>query len=438
VAGRSAVGRLCAWARGAPAARALNGLGHGATWRLLVAAACVAALAGAVMAQPPGPPPGGEGRPGPAPVPGDVIPLELQHPCMFLNAAEIEAARDKVRNDPVFRDMYDALVADADLLRRREPHPVPGPFSHSIEGPLNADGTDDGPTDTARAETDFSAARNLAIVYALSGDEAYADKVVEIASSWVARMEPEWPKTRLAAFELARHLPALMYAVDLCWGSAYASADFREEFKAWIRPMAEGARRRHLNSLPTQTATNLCFIAAAGVTLEDRSFLDFAYNSADNIDCFQGYFRGSKDTNTGDKMPALFSGSGEAYYESKSADPIGGAMELLRAMICVAEIARHQGVDLYPFQHKGCGLEQALLFYAPGFDGTKDNPLARSPFRGSTSEAAIYEIGYARYGRPEFAAVLRRQGRELVDAVTLGPVALTHGVAALATSDPAG
>lgn len=357
-------------------------------------------------------------------------PAPFTHPCMYLNADEIGRLRERMANDASARTMADRVVAGADQLLSRAPAPVSGPFKNVLIPPLPSDPSQVATITThgQMARRDLTAARDLGIAYALTGDEKYAAKVAELASAWVGAMEAKLPNTYSAWLAVAQTLPALYYAVDLCWNSPSVTDELKGQINAWAGAIAAQAKEKHLLCTPYLTAFNLNLIAASGVICEDRALVDFAFAAPDNPDTFQGLFRGSKDASTGKKMPGLFDGNGKANYETNQDAPVSRAIQVLKALTYVAELARHQGQDLYAFEHRGAGLRRAYLYYAPDFDGTRRAP-DLSPFRGAKGDAAVYELAFARYGEPAMLSVLRALGRDLVDPHVLGPIGLTHGVA---------
>lgn len=356
-------------------------------------------------------------------------PAAFDHPCMYLNADEIARLRERIASDAPARTMADRLVAGADQLLARTPEPVAGPFRNVLIPPLPSDPSQVTPITThgQLARRDLTAARDLGIAYALTGDEKYAAKVAEFASAWAGAMEARLPNTYSAWLALAQTLPALYYAVDLCWNSPSITGDLKGQIKAWAGAIAAQAREKHPLCTPYLTAFNLNLIAASGIICEDRGLVEFAYNAPDNPDTFQGLFRGSKDAATGKKMPGLFDGNGKANYEANQDAPVSRAIQVIKALTYVAELARHQGQDLYAFEYRGAGLRSAYLYYAPDFDGTRKAP-DLSPFRGAKGDAAVYELAFARYGEPAMLSVIRALGRDLVDPHVLGPIGLTHGV----------
>jgi hypothetical protein len=118
--------------------------------------------------------------------------------------------------------------------------------------------------------------------------------------------------------------------------------------------------------------------------------------------------------------------TGQSAFEKGDPDEVKRAMHVLKALYYVAELARHQGQDFYAFESKGRGLRKPLLYYAPQFDGSVKNARNRSEFR-LVQDVSLYELGWTRYQAPEFARVIARNGRPVMDPDLLGPVGLTHG-----------
>lgn len=339
------------------------------------------------------------------------------HPNMYLNAAEIEAIRAKVRDagDPVWRETQEALLRKCEGLLALESQPVSGQYQR-VKPPLLGEpppaGPDGGPTHYERAIRDCYAARDLGLAYALTGDERYAQKVLAFGQAWAEKMEPTWPDDYQSMREITRTLPALFYGVDLAWNSPSFNPEARKAIQDWAGTLAKNLAQIHVLATPDITGWDLNLFLAVGVVAEDRQWLDFVYNSNTNPDTFQRL------------LPQLFNSEGELVFESRGPDQLQRSMQSLKSFVYTAEIALHQGVDLYNLEIDGRSLKKSLLHFAPFFTGEKKWPNL-VPFRGWDQDACIYELAAHVWEDPAFRAVLKARGRKAYDWHILGPVSLT-------------
>ena len=106
----------------------------------------------------------------------------------------------------------------------------------------------------------------------------------------------------------------------------------------------------------------------------------------------------------------------------------------------VAEIARHNNIDLYSWKDsQGVNLINALDFHAPFYNKTNDWyqnnttewPYCTLPMKCFVGQATdIFEIGYSMFKKSAYKNAINRWGRNsnaVYDERTMGNVTLTHG-----------
>lgn len=356
------------------------------------------------------------------------------HPRMYLDDRDIMALHARIRaGEQPWRAAYDKLVAAAGRAMampgasvvRQGPVP-PGYSAHAYytEQPYcgweraTSNGPDcrDGQVNPRQDREDFvalrdmsAAVRDLALAYQLTGGTHYARKAVELIRIWCVdpqtRMEPGFSNIQ-SWFELPFVTPQLLYGADLLYHYPGWNQHEQRTFLGWVRQLATSAGARTFDNNFENWRINL--VAAAGVLLEDDTLL------ADAFDRYR------------DVMVVQMSSSGQLLEELDRATSLTYSLSVLAAMLQVAEIARHNGEDLYGYQDAdGRSLLRALDYHVAYVlrPDTWRYPQQRR-FYGEYS--GLFELAYAHWPQSAFATVIRRRGRPL-DLEVLGPVTLTHG-----------
>ncbi len=350
-------------------------------------------------------------------------PVGAQSPSMFVNESEIAAVRALAEGgkEP-WASTLEALLADCDGFLRARPTPVQGRFTYRPPLPRPGEPTDGNPSDEEKARRDSQIVRDLGLAYALTGKEAYAEKAVEFVSAWVASMEPVWPFDReyRAPMAVDTTLPAMFYGYDLLAGSAPRTPEFDGRMAEWAGGLVDTCKPHHTQAWVDSTAWNMTFILCGSIVSGRPENFDFVYGKTDNEDTFQSLLPALFDKDG--KLAALFASD---RFQGKD---VYDAVRILKAFTYVAEIARHQGTDLYDWGRDGRSLRQSCAAYAPYFNGQLALPGVRSFPIGRDADACIFEIAHSQWPDREFEAVVKHLYSETLgyDVDILGPVGLTH------------
>ncbi len=349
--------------------------------------------------------------------------LAAEGPSLFLNQTEIAEIRGVIHQgrEP-WRSSYEALLRACDASLQAQPDPVKGRFIYQPPLPLLPEALAGVPrSDADRMRADARIARNLGLAYALSGNEAYAAKAIEFVTAWAGSMEPTWPAGGKleAAMAVNTTIPALLYGYDLTAGSAARTPEVERQVQAWAGGLLDTCRTGYSATSDAETMPwNMTFYCVAAVVAGRGGELVFVYGKTKNEDTFQSLY------------PLIFDKSGplnRKYTESTAGNQdIYDGIRVVKAFAYVAEIARHQGTDLYNWVGNGRGLRKSLSAYAPYFSGQKPLEGVKGFPLGRDLDAAVYEIAYAVWPDVEFERVIQFLDRPGYDPDILGPVALTH------------
>ena len=351
---------------------------------------------------------------------------DVTTPAIFTDEAALIAVRDRTDKEPY-------AAAARDLLRRAgkafalQPQSVTSvgampesgdahdfftapPYQHGKE---SRDGVVNAKADRAdyrAADVLADAVRDLALAYAMTGEARYADKALALIRFWTldpeTRMSPRYTNGQ-SRIELSVTMPALFYGASVLWDYPGWTGEERGAFEAWVRAFMVSAQTwSRENNFENW---RLVALASAAALLQDADVLARAF----------------------DRWRALLDGQvaadGSLPHELGRTGSLSYSAYALLAMVEVAEIARHHGIDLYGYASPGGrSLKRVLDFHAPYvLDPARwPHPQTKS-YRGAN--AALYEVAYAATGDPLYLEVVRRYGRPLYEGRVMGPVTLTHG-----------
>jgi hypothetical protein len=257
-----------------------------------------------------------------------------------------------------------------------------------------------------------NAVRNLGLAYAFTGDAVYAKKVVELLRVWCVDektyMEPKLTNGQ-SHIELYITMPGMIYGGFLVLESGVWDGGVQKRWLDWVRAFSENARGvTHKNNFENW---RLVLLSTVGVTLGDQTLLDEVFTQWRSIIDWQ------------------MSPEGWMVHETGRTKSLDYSTYALNAMSLTAELARQQGVDLYGYTlDDGRGLEFTLDHHAPFVIHPETWPHEQiAPYKGDN--AAIFELAYARFQKPEYKAAIEKWGRPMFEKRIAGPVTLTHGVA---------
>ncbi|OGG46667.1 MAG: hypothetical protein A3F84_07435 [Candidatus Handelsmanbacteria bacterium RIFCSPLOWO2_12_FULL_64_10] len=314
----------------------------------------------------------------------------FRRPAMYLNASEIAAVKGRLGRQPWAR-AYDRLLDSAAVAMRRAPDPVRGDYA---------------PADRPRLFRDCSAVRDLGLTFALTGEEPYARKAAACLLTWSGAMSPRFPSPSSVP-DLCAALAAMFYGVDLIWRSRGFTGEDKARLAAWADGLACDLKERSPAPCDPAAGWALTFFAASALVVEDPAWFDLAFDGFRPV------------------LAAQIEPDGTVSRQQGRDEGLRDSLLTLKALTCVAEIARHQGIDLYNAGVDGRSLKAACLRHAPFL--LRDEAWPGAERVVGESHAELYEIAFRVWGEAAFAEVLRRRGRNAWDGRILGPVVLTHG-----------
>lgn len=348
---------------------------------------------------------------------------DFVHPNMYIDVNNIEAIKENVRYDQQpWKLAYDDVMKQANdslnipiqsVTFYGKIPPSRDIHDYWTDALYLSDGIVDSDSDRKdyRSATKLgTAVRSLGLAYALTGESKYADKAIQLINGWTVnpstRMNPRFTNSQ-SKIEISMSIPSIFYGADLIWNYHGWTQSDKEAFKEWTTQITKSAK--------TWSARNnfenwrLVLISSASVITKD-------------IDDRQYVF---------DRWTTIISGQmnldGSLKYELERTNSLSYSMMALDAMVQTAEIARHQGVDLYNYKlPDGRGLESALDYHAPyATDPSTWKYQQISPYKGST--ASLYELAYTFKKKTVYKNVIDKWERPMYEEIVMGPVTLTHG-----------
>ncbi|MCF6325345.1 MAG: alginate lyase family protein, partial [Gammaproteobacteria bacterium] len=377
-----------------------------------------------------------------------------QHPNILINAEEIAAIKSKisvsqegvVTGEEPWVSAYEKLISQADTA-------LTLPMMSVTFGGSNVCGSNNdrlyctGAFSGGTNEYDFwqgawpigAGVRDLGMAYAFTGDVKYADHLIRLVKAWAidptTGMLPRFSNNQ-AVINLTPSITGLIYGVDLAWNySGWNSAD-KVAFKSWVLSFgrkavnAFGQDERNAASNNFENWRN-AFLVITGAFTDDEELLAIGYDKFQRAITWQVHCTGRMNQEYG--RTERWAGRGYSLYA-------------MHAMTITAEVARHQGVDLYNYatkiQYQGwtqdnqkgdCGtsrgLKTALDFHAPFFSGAEPWPrfIIAGTALNSEHGMGIYELAYSIWQEEQYLDVVNEWGRPLgTNNWPLGVVTLTH------------
>ena len=269
------------------------------------------------------------------------------------------------------------LIADADNALEEKPNPAVNLDIPGTEGPFV--------DDTARAY-------NLALAYALTGDERYAQGARDIIMAWVDTTEtlvnacPEHGGCQTSLI-VARVVPGFVFAADLLQGSNAFSAADAAALKTWLKDLI-------LPELPTR----------------DGNWGDAGDFSRTAINAYLGDdagFAAALDE-WKSRMDAVPSDGHLPDEVRRGTDGLSYTQEALMYKIGVARIAELRGVDLWTYVGKGgATLKTAVDLLATYGVRPDDWPFARNV--SVPSPSPMWEIAYQHWQDPAWIRIFAEE-----------------------------
>ncbi len=305
-------------------------------------------------------------------------------------------------------------------------------------------------------------ARDLALAYHLGGREEHALAAIRILDAW-SRSTP-LPGTQLAddmkgspgiGMYVGRGTFPMMYAADLLWDHHGFSGAPREAFTQWMKALVPVIKSGIMKweekgyygrqDFQNHLAAHTLGLTAIATLLGDRELLQYAIDSPENPRDFRELIAGlilmpGDAVHQREPATAPAPQAGEIYDRYRHhTGPIRGlqyAHLSLGLLSMVAEIGRHNGMDLWNYKAPGGEtLRLPYEFYAD-FYSLEDSSLKGGFYAGETKlinkgthNAALFELGLARFSNsPALEHVIWVSDRAKFSDHLAGPLMLTHGI----------
>lgn len=350
------------------------------------------------------------------------------HPNIFLNQNEIEVIKAKVSagKDP-WKTNYSKIISEANSALNQSPLSVtksginshdyytmkPYNWSNNMHSPCGdtcCDGLVNPKADRAdyKASIKFGKAiRALGLGYAFVGDKKYADKAIALINVWCldagTYMTPKLFSSQ--GIEQFITFPGVFYGADLIYNYPGWDATKKTAFLKWVKRFGVSVSKvSYSNNVEDWRQV---FVASAGVLCDDIALQSHAFNA----------FKSELSSHIGSK--------GQMTKELARTNSLEYSTYSLLAMTEVAEIAKHQGINLYGYTVSGRNLELAWDYHVPYVLNPSSWPKEQiSSYKGAN--CALYELAYAQKQKSTYMQVMNKYGRPMYEDRTMGPVTFTH------------
>lgn len=348
--------------------------------------------------------------------------ISTAHPNMFLNSSEIDIIKQRINNNQEpWKTAYNKLITDANnalnvsiqSVTYGGPTPPTGDVhDYYTELPYSSDGVynpNADRTDYYAAMKVKNAVRDLGLAYVLTEDSRYANKAMQFINAWVidpsTKMNPKYLNNDSSKIELSITIPAMFYGADLIWNyPGWNDAD-KDVFKQWTQQFIDSAKTWSRGD--NYENWRLVLISSAAIITENSDDLTYSYNRWRRLI--------SSQIDSEGKIITELNRTRSFYYSLYGID----------SLMQVAEIARHNGIDLYNYKTSdGIGLELALDFHAPYASGTE--PWPYEEIRWDLIDYSLYELAYSFKQKSSYSDVITVRGRPMYETRIMGPVTLTH------------
>ena len=333
----------------------------------------------------------------------------INHEGLFYDEQHIALVKENL-DKPPWRLAIQVLQSKADDYLDLTPEPirgewfVPSPF----EEPLAQDEA------VKPLEDSTNAMIVLAQFYLFSGDEKYASKATQIANAWTGSLMDL--ANEQALYQAGWEMLVMAMAAGMLDDYPGWESGEKRAFQDWLneRTWYIIARNDSLNNHQYWMAAQA---AAVGIVSNDSGLLKWAvavYRKAIAADI-------SED---GHMPQETARGELGMFYQNFA----------LEALVLVAEMAEHQGIDLWDYSFKGKDLKLAIDYLFNFLDAAQEWPWSEKPqdteFLAPGQEGkkiGWFEIAYRHYRDPIIAQHLSKQ-RPIFSRRTGGMTTLTHGL----------
>jgi len=291
--------------------------------------------------------------------------LWAAHPNSFLNQNEIEAIKAKVAaGQQPWKSAHSSMLSKANSALNQSPlsvtfsgssshdYKVTSPYNWSNNMPSPCGATHcDGLINPKADREDYStvtklggAVRDLGLGYVFTGDSKYANKVIALIKVFCLDAGTYMtPKLGSNGIEHYITFPGLFYGADLIYNYSGWNASEKSAFLKWCTDFGNNIVGRHYSN--NWEDWRQVFMGTVGQLTDNSSFKSNAWNN----------FKADLSGHIGN--------SGEMSKELGRTTSLSYSTYALVAMTEVAELAKHQGVDLYGYTVGSDNLEKAWDYH---------------------------------------------------------------------------
>ncbi|RME80070.1 MAG: hypothetical protein D6775_17020 [Caldilineae bacterium] len=337
------------------------------------------------------------------------LPENPMHPNLLLNQAELEEIKKKVERYPWAREAYRVLKANADAWSARSEIAVPrtgGGFYHAVDATAYQI--------TLEHYDHANAARDMALMFHLTGDERYVPNAKAILLDYADKyltyeIHDKAGRTGAQAEAGGRATPQgineATWVIPLAWAYDLLYDQFTPQEREAIetrlmRPAAEIIMDNNEGRHNHQTWYN-AGVGVIGFLLGDEELVWYALDKDDS-----GFRYQMQKSITADGM--WYEGS--MHYQ----------MYVLQALFPLMEAAYHAGIDLYRQEPAYKGLFDFMVDYADANLRLPTFNDGRVVVLSEPDRAMYYEVAYRRLGDDRYASVLRNSARTDLLALLYG------------------
>ncbi|WP_276271745.1 alginate lyase family protein [Haloarcula litorea] len=350
---------------------------------------------------------------------------------VFVSDEQLRGIRERLAAEAEpWHSGYGSLYGSAEAALSMDPRSIVDDGAPRWDDPHRF-GEDEDRHDYRAAMEMTAAARDTALAYRFSDEDRFARRSIDLISHWCldeeTRMKPVakdlWAGP---AISLWITIPDFWYAASLLRGHPHwrdGGVDREAEFRSWVRSFVDSIEDPGYFQYNNIWAWRIQTLASAAVYLRDEALFDSALEMWRAERNWRDYRRKGE-------------GIGALRKELNREDGFSYHVYGMKALTMTAEIARHQGIDLYGYNAPtdpadGSTLRKLYRFMLPYLAdpdswrwGLGNNGLVDYERRGF---ASLYELAYSRWADREFREVVGLVGRPVSDGRLLGCTTLTHG-----------
>lgn len=335
------------------------------------------------------------------------------NPCTLWDSEDIAQFKEMLKTSPQFKSQYEALKAKADA-RMTKPFNIPKARKDKDGNWIHISDREYGARHNALS-LDIS---NLGMVYALSGEEKYA----EFAKDLMLAYQKEYKNYGIGARPRFNHDPSKVFdqrlsdatwliqvvrGYDLIYNSPCISKEDRKIIEDdFIKDNAFfiSKNRAALMSPTNWSAIQVCAILMAGYATHDAKLIEMAT---------KGYYDAKRKTYTGG-YPLHFSDRCIGKDGLWSEGSTGYQFMAMQALVAMAETLYRNGIDMYSYNNGAFKklFDSPMTLAYPDLETPAVHDGGGGSILGYNSN--VWEYGYKHYRDPNYITLLKKIPLQLV------------------------